>query len=58
LYDEPVRLLVMENASLDRDGTRRTFAETVPADIQTAAAAAAWQMDVTETTYRAIQRAT
>ena len=58
LFGGDVRLLVMHNASRDRDGTRRTFAETVPADCQTAIDAAAWQFNVDPTTYRALQRAT
>ncbi|HPB46902.1 MAG TPA: hypothetical protein PLP95_13695, partial [Microthrixaceae bacterium] len=59
LYDgNDVRLLVMDNASRDRDGSRRTYAETVPATIATCVAAAAWQFDVPETTYRELVRAT
>jgi hypothetical protein len=58
VYPEPVRLLVMHNASLDRDGSRRRFAETVPADVGSAVAAAAWQSDVPEETYRQLGRAT
>jgi hypothetical protein len=57
-FTTPVRLLVMDNASLDRDGTRRTFAETVPVDMPDAVTAAAWQFDTDPTVYRAIQRAT
>ena len=58
LFDGRVRLLVMENASRDRDGTRRTFAETVPADCLTAVSAAAWQFDTDPTIYAQLQRAT
>jgi hypothetical protein len=58
LFDEPVGLLVMENASRDLDGSRRTFAETVPADIREADVAAAWQFDVPVDVYRSCQRAT
>ena len=67
LYDAPdardlfggdVRLLVMRNASRDRDGSRRTFAETVPATCATAVDAAAWQFNVNPDTYRTLQRAT
>ena len=59
LYDgNDVRLLVMDNASRDRDGSRRTYAETVPATIATCVAAAAWQFDLPETTYRELVRAT
>ena len=58
VYDAPVRLLVMDNASLDRDGTRRRFAETVPMECTSAVAAAAWQFDVAEDDYRQLARAT
>ena len=58
VHGDRVRLLVMENGSRDRDGTRRTFAETVPADMPDAVTAAAWQFDVDPTVYRALQRAT
>ena len=58
LYDGDVRLLVMDNASRDRDGSRRTFAETVPADVTSAIDAAAWQFDVDPTIYRQLERAT
>jgi hypothetical protein len=57
-FDQPVRLLVMANGSLDVDGTRRTFAETVPADMPDAVAAAAWQFDVHPDTYRQLCRRT
>jgi hypothetical protein len=57
-HDEPVRLLIMRNASRDRDGTRRTFAETVPANIGTAIDAAAWQFDIDPDIYRQLERAT
>ena len=58
LFGGDVRLLVMRNASLDRDGSRRTFAETVPSTCQTAIDAAAWQFDVDPTIYRTLVRAT
>jgi hypothetical protein len=58
VYGSPVRLVVMHNASRDRDGGRRTFAETVPVDIQTAVGAQAWAFDTDETTYRSLARAT
>lgn len=58
VYEEPVRMLVMENASLDRDGTRRTFAETVPDTIDSAIEAAAWQFDIPVDEYRSMVRAT
>lgn len=58
LYDEPVRLLVMDNASLDRNGTRRRFAETVPDHIGSAIDAAAWQFDCDPDVYFQLERAT
>jgi hypothetical protein len=58
IYNEPTRLLVMSNASLDRDGTRRAYAETVPAEIGSAVAAAAWQFGVDADMYRQLERAT
>jgi hypothetical protein len=58
LFDGDVRLLVMENASRDRDGSRRTFAETVPASCATAIEAAAWQFGVAPDVYAQMARAT
>jgi len=58
LYGARVRLVVMDNASLDRDGTRRTYAETVPADMPDAVTAQAWAFDVDPTIYRSLERAT
>lgn len=64
VYGTRVRLLVMKNASLDRDGQRRTFAETVPesfpvADgIPLAVCAAAWQFGVSPEIYASLGRAT
>ena len=43
IYGGPVNLLVMRNGSVERDGTRRMYAETVPADITHAVDAAAWR---------------
>jgi len=57
VYGAPVRLLVMDNASRDRDGTRRRFAETVPADVPDAVAAAAWQFGVDRGVYAGLERA-
>ena len=58
LYETPVRLLVMWNASPDRDGHRRVFGETVPATIKSAVEAAAWQFDIDPATYKTLARAT
>lgn len=57
VYGGDVRLLVMENASLDRDGSRRTFAETVPASCGSALEAAAWQFQVDPAVYARLGRA-
>ena len=54
----PVRLLLMTNASPDRDGTLRVYGETVPAEVETAIAAAAWQFGATVEEYEQLQRAT
>jgi hypothetical protein len=58
LYGERVRLLLMQNASRDRDGTRRTFAETTPTSCRTAIEAAAWQFRLSADEYKKLARAT
>jgi hypothetical protein len=67
LYDMPdaqtviggdVRVLVMTNGSPDRSGATRTYGETVPATIDGAVDAAAWQYGVDTTIYRNLQRRT
>jgi hypothetical protein len=58
VYGQPVRLLVMRNASRDLDGSRRMFAETVPVAMPSAIAAAAWQFDVDPGIYAQLARAT
>jgi len=57
--NQPVRLLVMTNASVDR-GTRerRIYAETVPAACSSALDEAAWQCQTTPDIYAQLQRAT
>jgi hypothetical protein len=42
IYDEPVRVLLCTNGTVERDGQRRRFGLTVPADIADPIAAAAW----------------
>ena len=42
IYDEPVRVLLVTNGSAERDGTRRRFGLTVPADIDIPINAQAW----------------
>ncbi len=58
LYGGPVRLLVMTNGSVERDGTRRTYAETVPVSTTTALAGAAWRAGMTPDIYATLQRRT
>ncbi len=58
VYDEPVRVAVVTNASPERDGTRRRYGLTVPADCQTAVGAIAWTFGVDGDTYRSLERAT
>lgn len=57
IYGEPVRLLLCDNATPERDGTRRRFGLTVPASIADPIAAAAWTFDLTADEYGAIKRA-
>ena len=65
LYDVPpqvygahVRVLVCSNATLERDGTRRAYGLTVPADITDPVHAAAWTFNLPASTYRDLTRAT
>ncbi len=58
LYDEPARILLVANASLDRDGTRRRFGLPVPAEISDPLSAAAVGFDVSPAEYAALARAT
>ena len=65
LYDVPeqvygahVRVLVCDNATRERDGTRRTYGLTVPADIKDPVHAAAWTFNLPASTYRELARAT
>lgn len=58
LYDQGVRVLVCENGSRDRDGTRRTFGLTVPLDVGDPIAAAAWTYDVAPSAYADLARRT
>lgn len=46
VYEEPVNLLLMTNGTVERDGTRREFGETVPSWIIDPVGAAAWQIDL------------
>ena len=58
VFAEPVRVLLCTNASPERDGTRRRFGLTVPADVPTAVGAAAWTFGCDEGTYASLVRAT
>jgi len=55
IYDEPVRVLVATNGTPERDGTRRTFGLTVPADITDPVAAAAWTYDLDAREYARLE---
>jgi hypothetical protein len=58
LWGAPVRLLVCVNGTPERDGTRRTYGLTVPADIRSPVAAAAWTAGMEPNDYRQLQRRT
>lgn len=58
LYPEPVRVLLCDNATPERDGTRRRFGLTVPSEMRNPVQAAAWTFNLTEAEYRRLQRAT
>ena len=58
VFDEPVRVVLAANASPERDGTRRRYGLTVPADIDEAAAGIAWTFGIDPATYRGLARAT
>lgn len=58
LYDDHLHLLLMTNGSLERDGTRREFAELVPGWIRDPVRAAAWQIGLTAHQYRETVRRT
>jgi len=58
LYESPARILVCQNASLDRGGRRRTFGLPVPAHHTDPVSAAAELFGVPVAAYRALERAT
>jgi len=58
VYDEPVRVVLVTNASPERDGTRRRYGLTVPADCDSAESAVAWTFGVDADDYRSLARAT
>jgi len=57
IFEEPVRVLLCANATAERDGTRRRFGLTVPADISDPVAAAAWTFDLDPGMYAQLQYA-
>jgi hypothetical protein len=65
LYDVPehlwgsrIRLLMCTNGSTERDGTRRRYGLTVPAEISDPVEAAAWTYNLTRDEYAATMRRT
>jgi len=58
LYPQPARVLLVVNASPDRDGTRRAFGLPVPADVPDALGAAAATFGVSREEYASLDRAT
>jgi hypothetical protein len=58
LYHQPARILVVHNASVDRDGTRRAFGLPVPADVPDALAAVAATFAIGRDEYLTLARAT
>lgn len=57
IYNEPVRVLLCDNATPERDGTRRRFGLTVPATVPDPIAAAAWTFGMNPDDYRQIVHA-
>jgi len=51
VYEEPVRLIVVANGTVESDGRRRKFGLTTPAHISDPIAAAAWTVDVPADVY-------
>lgn len=57
LYEQPVRVLLCDNATPERDGTRRRFGLTVPASITDPVAAAAWTFGLNPDDYAQVEHA-
>lgn len=57
-YPEPVRLLLAVNGSTERDGTRRRYGLTVPADMPDALTAAGWTYGLAAADYARAERRT
>ncbi|MER6951930.1 DUF6745 domain-containing protein [Nonomuraea sp. NPDC000554] len=56
IYTTHVRVLLCTNGTVERDGTRRRFGLTVPADCTDPLQAAAWTYGLTPTQYATAQR--
>jgi len=56
IYDEPIRVLICQNGTTERGGTRRKFGLTVPVECSTPIEAAAWGYDVSPEVYATLQR--
>ena len=54
--DTDIRVLLCSNGTIERDGTRRKFGLTVPAEISDPISAAAWGYDLDAETYAKCQR--
>jgi len=57
IFEEPVRVLLCSNATVERDGERHQFGLTVPANLKDPVAAAAWSFGISRKKYAALQRA-
>ena len=58
IYETPVRVLLCANGTVERDGTRRRFGLTTPADMPDAVSAAAWTYGLTGKEYAGLGRRT
>lgn len=57
LFQAPIRVLLCDNATLERDGTRRRFGLTVPADCKDPLQAAGWTFGLTREQYAKLRHA-
>jgi hypothetical protein len=57
IFETAVRVLLCDNATPERDGTRRRFGLTVPASIPDPVAAAAWTFGLNPSEYSQLERA-
>ena len=57
IYDAHVRVLICDNATPERDGTRRRFGLTVPAQAKDPVTAASWTFGMQADEYRLLERA-